>query len=57
MNKKAVSLSLETLVIAILILIVLALVAFFVIKYGNLVGSNLRDQAQTGSALISNITP
>ena len=34
MSKKGVSLPLETVVVAVLVLVVLALVLFFVIKYG-----------------------
>ncbi len=46
MNKKAVSLSLETVVVAILVLIVLVLVAFFIIKYGGQLIDSLGNQAQ-----------
>jgi hypothetical protein len=52
MNKKGFSLSLETVVVAIIVLIVLILVAFFVLKYGGLLGSSLRDQANNSIALL-----
>ncbi len=56
MNKKAVSLSLETLVIAIVVLIVLFLVAFFIVKYGGQAGSIFGEQARTSTFLLPNQT-
>jgi len=56
MNKKAVALSLETLIIAILVLVALALIVFFILKYGGYLGSSIGEQAKQSTALLPNIT-
>ena len=57
MNKKAVSLSFETVIIAIIVLVVLALVVFFILKYGGQLGSALGEQAKANAALLPEQTP
>jgi len=52
MNKKAVSMSLETVVVAIIVLIVLFVIGFFVIKYGGDLGNVIKTQANTSASLI-----
>ncbi|MBS3168789.1 hypothetical protein J4216_06690 [Candidatus Woesearchaeota archaeon] len=54
-NKKAVSLTLETVVVGIIILVALFLIAFFILKYGGSLGNVLGDQANTSVALIPDI--
>lgn len=56
MDKKAFSLSLETVVVAILVLIALFLIAFFVIKYGSQLGYNLKEQANASASLLTNVS-
>ena len=56
-NKKAESLSLETVVIAIIVLIVLFLVAFFVIKYGGDLGNVIKTQTNNSVSLLPKTLP
>ncbi len=57
MNKKAFSLSLETVVIAIIVLIALVLIVVFILKYGGQLGSILGEQANTSAALLPKNLP
>lgn len=52
MNKKASSLSLETIIIAIIVLVVIIMVAYFVLKQGGLLATIIGDQANNSVALI-----
>ena len=56
MHKKAVSLSLETVVIAIIVLVVLVLVISFIVKYGGQLGFSLGEQARQSTSLLPNVT-
>jgi hypothetical protein len=57
-NKKAVTLSLETIVVTLIIIIVLFVVVFFIVKYGGQLKGNLVQQANSSAQLIqTNLTP
>lgn len=56
-NKKGVSLSLETIVIAILVLLALILVVFFIVKYGGQLGSSIKEQANISASLLPKNAP
>ncbi len=56
MDKKAVAISLETLIIAIIVLVVLTLIVFFILKYGGYLGSSIGEQAKQSASLLPNIT-
>ncbi len=57
MNKKAVSLSLETVVIAIIVLVVLTFIVLFIIRQGGQLGSVLGEQANTSASLLPKNLP
>ncbi len=56
MSKKGFSLSLETVVIAIVILVAAILIIFFILKYGGQLISGIGQQAKSSTALLPNIT-
>lgn len=57
MHKKGVSLSLETIVIAILVLFALALIVFFIVKYGGSLSQSIKQQANISVSLLPKNLP
>ena len=56
MSKKGFSLSLETVAIAIIILVVAFFIIFFILKYGGQLTFGIGQQAKSSTALLPNIT-